>query len=142
MTEDIRWKQRFNNFVNSMRQMQKAVALTEDRELSDLEKQGLIHNYETTFELAWKVVKDYMEEQGADFEKTPKGTIRAAFLDGIIKDGQLWIDMLEARNQTAHTYDDDILETLYDQIVQMFYPALMELLDDFSRRHEEDMSNG
>ena len=142
MTEDIRWKQRFNNFVSSMRQMQKAVALTEDHELSDLEKQGLIHNYETTFELAWKVVKDYLEEQGADFEKTPRGTIRAAFRDGIIKDGELWMEMLAARNRTTHTYNEEILDTLYDQIVQKFYPMLRELLDDFSRRHEEDMSNG
>ena len=142
MTEDIRWKQRFNNFVSAMRQMQKAVALTEDHELSDLEKQGLIHNYETTFELAWKVVKDYLEEQGADFEKTPRGTIRAAFRDGIIKDGELWMEMLAARNRTAHTYNEEILDTLYDQIVHMFYPMLRELLDDFSRRHEEDMSNG
>ena len=142
MTEDIRWKQRFNNFVNSLRQMQKAVALTEDHELSDLEKQGLIHNYETTFELAWKVVKDYLEEQGADFEKTPRGTIRAAFRDGIIKDGELWMEMLAARNRTTHTYNEEILDTLYDQIVHMFYPRLRELLDDFSRRHDEDMSNG
>ena len=142
MTEDIRWKQRFNNFVSSMRQMQKAVALTEDHELSDLEKQGLIHNYETTFELAWKVVKDYLEEQGADFEKTPRGTIRVAFRDGIIKDGELWMEMLAARNRTTHTYNEEILDTLYDQIVHMFYPMLRELLDDFSRRHDEDMSNG
>ena len=142
MTEDIRWKQRFNNFVSSMRQMQKAVALTEDHELSDLEKQGLIHNYETTFELAWKVVKDYLEEQGADFEKTPRGTIRAAFRDGIIKDGELWMEMLAARNRTTYTYNEEILDTLYDQIVQKFYPMLRELLDDFSRRHDEDMSNG
>ena len=142
MTEDIRWKQRFNNFVSSMRQMQKAVALTEDHELSDLEKQGLIHNYETTFELAWKVVKDYLEEQGADFEKTPRGTIRAAFRDGIIKDGELWMEMLVARNRTTHTYNEEILDTLYDQIVQKFYPMLRELLDDFSRRHDEDMSHG
>ena len=142
MTEDIRWKQRFNNFVSAMRQMQKAVALTEDHELSDLEKQGLIHNYETTFELAWKVVKDYLEEQGADFEKTPRGTIRAAFRDGIIKDGELWMEMLAARNRTTYTYNEEILDTLYDQIVQKFYPMLRELLDDFSRRHEEDMSHG
>ena len=142
MTEDIRWKQRFNNFVSAMRQMQKAVALTEDHELSDLEKQGLIHNYETTFELAWKVVKDYLEEQGADFEKTPRGTIRAAFRDGIIKDGELWMEMLAARNRTTYTYNEEILDTLYDQIVQKFYPMLRELLDDFSRRHDEDMSNG
>ena len=64
MDEDIRWKQRFANYKKALLTVKNAVALAAERDLSDLEKQGLIQGFEFTFELAWNVMKDYLEEQG------------------------------------------------------------------------------
>ena len=58
---DIRWKQRFDNFNNAFHQLHLAVELSKTRQLTDLERQGLIQSFEFTHELAWKVLKDYLE---------------------------------------------------------------------------------
>lgn len=102
MAEDIRWKQRFENF-------EKALALYESaakqKKLSVLEQAGLIQLFELTFELAWKTLKDYLEEQGVA-AKFPRETIKEGFKYDFIKDGDIWMDMLSKRNLIAHTYDE------------------------------------
>ena len=61
----IRWIQRFNNFKLAFTQLNDAVLLNKERELSLLEKQGLIQAFKYTHELAWNVMKDFFEHQGA-----------------------------------------------------------------------------
>ena len=63
MPEDIRWKQRFDNYLRAFQTLCRAVELASQRDLSELEQQGLVQGFEYTHELAWKVLKDYMEEQ-------------------------------------------------------------------------------
>jgi hypothetical protein len=62
--EDIRWKQRFDNFSRAFANFSSGIQLANERKLSDLEEQGVIQSFEYTHELAWKVLKDYLEEQG------------------------------------------------------------------------------
>jgi nucleotidyltransferase substrate binding protein (TIGR01987 family) len=64
MSQDIRWKQRFSNYTRAFQSLTEAVALSQQRELSALEQQGLIQSFEFTHELAWKMLKDYLEYQG------------------------------------------------------------------------------
>ena len=64
MGKDIRWQQRLTNYSKALRQLEKAVNEARDRELSELEKLGLIHIFEFTHELAWNVMKDYFRYQG------------------------------------------------------------------------------
>ncbi|MEZ5815029.1 MAG: nucleotidyltransferase substrate binding protein [Alphaproteobacteria bacterium] len=104
MTE--RWKQRFENF-------EKAYTLLKDKadygfsELSELEKMGCVQAFEITFELAWKVMKDYMIYAGVQLiELSPRKIIQEAHATGLITDGEQWLKMLENRNLTAHTYDE------------------------------------
>ena len=78
-TEDIRWKQRFNNYLKALQTLIRAVALTEQREFSELEQQGLIQSLEFKHELAWNVLKDYQEEQGFVDLIGPKNATREAF---------------------------------------------------------------
>lgn len=54
---DIRWQQRLENYEKAVRRLAKDAALTETRQLSDLEKQGLVQGFEYTHELAWKVMR-------------------------------------------------------------------------------------
>ena len=58
--EDIRWIQRFNNYRKALAKLCEAVALAEERDLTDLEQQGLIQGFEFTFDLAWKTLQDYL----------------------------------------------------------------------------------
>ena len=63
--DDIRWHQRFSNFKKALKQLEKAIRLSEQRELSELEKLGLIQAFEFTHELAWNVMKDFFIYKGS-----------------------------------------------------------------------------
>src|ERR1035437_4365678 len=106
MTEDIRWKQRFDNFSRALASLRKAVELSRERPLSELEQQGLIQGFEFTHELAWNVLKDYLEYEGIQGLIGSRSTVREAFKRGLIIDGDAWMDMVEKRNLSSHTYDD------------------------------------
>ncbi len=77
MTEDIRWKQRFNNYTKVFNDLSADVGLRGSRELSRLEEKGLIQSFEMAHELAWNVLKDYLEEVAGTIgllgSKTPRG---------------------------------------------------------------------
>ncbi|QEK13381.1 nucleotidyltransferase [Crassaminicella thermophila] len=100
---DIRWKQRFSNFKKAAKQLTEFI---EKDSLNKFEVQGLIQCFEYTFELAWKTMKDYLEQEGFDV-KSPRKTIQTAFQIQLISDGHAWIDALEKRNLMARTYDEE-----------------------------------
>lgn len=88
----------------------------------------MIQTYEFTFELAWKTLKDYLEEKGV-IVKFPRDTIKEAFRYELIEDGELWLDMLQKRNLMAHTYDEETAELAFQLIAEQHYPALKKTLD-------------
>ena len=121
---DIRWKQRFQNYEKAFKHLEEAVLKTN---LSDLEKAGVIQIYEFTFELAWKTLKDYLEEKEV-LVKFPRDTIKEAFKYEIIDNGDIWMDMLDKRNLMANTYNETNAELAYKLIVNNFYPALKQVI--------------
>lgn len=133
MTEDIRWKQRFDNYRRALRQLTLAVRLLEQRPLSDLEQQGLIQGFEFTHELAWNVLKDYLEYEGIQGLIGSRSTVREAFKRGLIIDGDAWMDMIEKRNLSSHTYDDDVAAKVVSAVCETYYPAFMALQDHLEK---------
>ena len=129
MDKDIRWKQRFQNYKKALTTVKNAVDLAATRELSDLEKQGLIQGFEFTFELAWNVMKDYLEEQGITGIIGSKDTVRHAFTKGLIKNGQVWIDMIEDRNLASHVYDEETANDLFTAITNTYYHQFNTLME-------------
>src|SRR5882757_11316546 len=87
---DILWQQRLANYKKAVRQLQSAIVLSEQRELSQLEKQGLIQAFEFTHELAWNLLKDYLQDQGNQNIKGSKDAVREAFKVDLITDGEQW----------------------------------------------------
>ena len=132
MDEDIRWKQRFQNYKKAFATLKSAVELAEKRELSDLEKQGTIQGFVFTFELAWNVMKDYLEDQGITGIIGSKNAVRHAFNKGLIEDGQVWMDMINGRNLVSHSYDEETAEKLLKKIIENFYSHLAELVEKMS----------
>ncbi|MCD4731003.1 MAG: nucleotidyltransferase substrate binding protein, partial [Bacteroidales bacterium] len=102
-SKDIRWRQRFTNFEKAYKQFMEA--MEKFSTLSTLEKEGLVQRFEYTFELSWKLMKDYLESKGVS-SKFPRDVIKNAFFYEIIENGEVWMDMLEKRNLLAHTYDE------------------------------------
>ena len=126
-TPDIRWKQRFDNFIRALHQLTLAVELSQQRAFTDLEKQGVIQGFEFVHELAWNVLKDFLEYEGIQGMVGSRGAVREAFKRGLIEEGELWMDMIEKRNLTSHTYNNALAQELVTLIVNRYYPAFLAL---------------
>ena len=135
---DIRWKQRFNNYLKAFQTLVEAVELAHSRELSKLEQQGLIQSFEFTHELAWNVLKDYLEDKGIMGLIGSKDATRAAVKNGLLEQGEDWMEMIEARNQTSHTYDPHIAQAVVDDILERFYPAFESMAKKFTALNDQE----
>lgn len=119
---ELRWKQRYENYCKAVSQLDKFI---EKKELNPLEVQGLIQCFEYTFELAWKTMKDFLEEHGQEV-KSPRESIQLAFANDLIRDGHSWIDALNKRNLMSHTYDEANAEEARHLIVDIYYDRIIE----------------
>jgi len=125
--QDVRWRQRFQNYRLALARLSEAVNLSRQRELSDLEKQGLVQAFEFTHELAWNTMKDYLEEQGFVGLIGSKDVTRQAFKSGLIEDGDAWMEMIKARNLSSHTYQEKIAADMVKEILTRFHPAFVAM---------------
>jgi nucleotidyltransferase substrate binding protein (TIGR01987 family) len=124
---DIRWQQRLHNFRKALQQLDEAIELMQQRELSKLEKQGVIQGFEYSYELAWNTLKDFLVWQGLEGIVGSRDCIREAFSTGLIDDGQGWMHMLADRNRTSHTYNEETAEAILLNIRQQHHPLLKAL---------------
>ncbi|PAU79466.1 nucleotidyltransferase substrate binding protein [Halomonas salipaludis] len=133
MPDDIRWQQRFTNFVSAFTQLESAIDEYGDTTL-DIIKEGIIQRFEFTHELAWKVMKDYLEYEGIQNITGSRSAARKAFNVGLVENGQAWMDMIETRNHTVHAYRQSILEAEFRKIVDRYYPALRQFKQSMEER--------
>lgn len=119
---DIRWKQRLYNYSQALKRLREAVQLSQVRMLTALEQQGLIHAFEFTHELAWNVMKDYLAYQGTPDIGGSRDACRAAFAQGLVADGEGWMEMIKSRNQTSHTYNQTVADAITALILQRYSP--------------------
>lgn len=127
---DIRWKQRFANYRKALQQLRSAVLLSRERELSELEQQGLIQGFEFVHELAWNVIKDFFEYQGNSSIMGSRDATREAFKRNLIADGEGWMDMIASRNKSSHTYNEATADEIAEKIILHYF----SLFDDFEAR--------
>jgi nucleotidyltransferase substrate binding protein (TIGR01987 family) len=134
MTQDIRWQQRFDNYKRALQQLTAAVELSAQREFTELEKQGVIQGFEFVHELAWNVLKDLLEFEGIQGIVGSRGAVREAFKRGLLADGELWLDMIDKRNLTSHTYNAELAQDMVNTIVHRYYPSFVALQQQLMQR--------
>jgi len=130
MHVDLRWKQRFQNYEASLRELRSAIEKTE---YSTLERAGLIQLFEISFELAWKTLKDMLFYEGYNVN-SPKAALKQAFASGIITEGELWLKALDGRNLFSHTYNNTLAEEAVELIKQTYSPLLFALEAELKTR--------
>jgi len=128
---DIRWKQRFGHYKKAFALLEQTMTIEAP---SDAERAGLIQFFEMSFELAWKVLKDYLEEEGFSNVVSPRETVKQAYQAGLIKDGHIWIEALRDRNLTVHTYEEKIAIAVEQKIRDLYFPVLAELHRNFCEK--------
>lgn len=127
MSEDIRWKQRYYNFDWAFALLREALELKPEN-LSMLEKGGVIQRFDFTFELAWKTLKDYLEESGLILSPvTPRQVIKETFAAKVIASGDVWVNILDNRNLLSHTYDSSVFEQIVEAIAECYLQEMQDL---------------
>lgn len=91
-------------------------------------RDSIIKKFEYTFELSWKTIKAYLEEEGYEEMSSPRKVLKQAFESNIIIDEEVWSNMLEARNSTAHMYDEEKAIYYEDVIKNKYVKKLDELI--------------
>ena len=123
MKQDIRWKQRFQNFERAFIFLSKSCKL---EFYDELQGAGLVQSFEFTFELAWKTLKDYLQDQGLETQ-FPREVIKQAFATQLIEDGTLWIEMLDKRNELTHTYNQEQAKRAVRTIRNNYFPPIEQV---------------
>ena len=84
---------------------------------------ALVQTYEICFELAWKCLKDYLQQKGIEVNY-PTEVIKEAFNKNTLKNGQLWIDMLKACNSTSHEYNIEKVSKYLTEISTTYFEEI------------------
>lgn len=143
--EDIRWEQRFSNFNKALLKLEQSVNyinhnVLEEENLGyiveELIKEGLIQRFEYTHELAWNVMKDYALFQGNSTIGGSRDATREAYKLQIIENADVWMDMIQSRNKTSHTYNVEIANEIFGKIIHEYF----QLFLDFQKTMEEKRS--
>jgi nucleotidyltransferase substrate binding protein (TIGR01987 family) len=138
MTDKPRWKYRFDNFSRAFSLLREAIETAQSRALTQLEKEGVIQRFEYTWELSWKLLKDYIEKEGIALEMiTPSMVIKTAFAAKIIEDGETWMKALDARNKMSHTYDLKVFEKIISEITTQYLSAFDGLYIKLLKEYHE-----
>lgn len=133
MTKD-RWEEKLQDFKKALDRLEEG--LQEDH-TSSIVIDGVIHRFEFNYELAWKIMKYYLEYQGLEGAKSPRSTFKEAFILGLIEDGDDWIDMINDRNLTSHTYDEKMARKIYDKIRNKHFPNLKDMYNKLRKEKVE-----
>lgn len=120
--------QKCENFRNAVTRLGEALEEYAANPGSTVIRDGVIQRFEFTFELAWKSLREYMEDQGASLDSVfSKQVFKAAYSAGLIDDAQVWLDMLASRNMTSHVYDDAQAAQVLDAIRDRYMEPLLML---------------
>lgn len=130
---ELRWHQRLESLQRALAQRRAALKALAADPGNDMIGIAVIKAYEFSFELSWKTLKDLLNHGGIDVLMR-REVLRQAFANGLLQDGQLWIDMLEQRNLMAHTYDVKRARLALALIRDHFAPSLEELVMDLETR--------
>ena len=126
---DIRWVQRFESYKKALASLERSVISAEERDLNEMEEQGLVKGFEFTFELSWKLLKDYLESRGFKDFHGSKDTFRLAFQEGLISEGEIWMEMIDSRNRSSHTYEESIAKQIISLVLSKYFTKFKDLLN-------------
>lgn len=124
MIEANRLKEKFEDYKNAYNRLTEGLKM---ETTSSIVMDGVIQRFEFTFELSWKLMKAYLEYQGFEEAKNPRSTIRLAYQNNLIDDGDGWIDMMIDRNKTLHIYDEKQAKEIYNKIKEKHHSRLKAL---------------
>lgn len=116
-------KNKYTAFDIALTRLKKAIDLYEQQDNPVL-LDGTIQRFEFCVELGWKMLKEYLEYEKIGEFNSPRSVIKECFQIGLIENAEQWLDMLDDRNLTSHTYDEEIAKEIYRNIITKYYNIL------------------
>ncbi|MDR3012288.1 MAG: nucleotidyltransferase substrate binding protein [Chitinispirillales bacterium] len=133
-----RWIQRLDNYAKAFAILERVHNIQEERELTEAERMGLIQSFEFTFELAWNLMKDYLHHKGISRIVGSRDAIRNAFKNDIIENGEIWMDMIERRNETVHAYDEEVAIRVVNSVSDSYIEEMEKLLKTMRKYQSQE----
>lgn len=134
--QNIRWLQRFDNYKKAFKQLELGVELATERDLSSLEKEGLIQRFEYSQELAWQTIKDFYEYLGESGIQGSRDAFQLAAKRGLISNAAVLMASIKSRNQAVHTYNEETANEIFYAVTEEYYQVFLELKDALSKEQQ------
>lgn len=101
---------------------------------NDIIRDSLIQRFEFTYELTHKTLKEFMKYLGITLDNSfPRTIYKKAYINNLISDDKLWINLLEDRNSTSHIYNEDMSNDVADRIAYKYVDAIEELVNNLEK---------
>jgi nucleotidyltransferase substrate binding protein (TIGR01987 family) len=109
-----------------------------DEPYSTIVRDASIKRFEYSFDIFWKVIKDYLRVKEGIECASPKSCFREAFKVGIISEEETVkvLEMTDDRNLSTHMYDEEAIEEIYQQVRDYW-----KLMNDIYKRIIESSIN-
>jgi len=99
----------FNQFQKGVDGLKRVL----EQEKNEFIRDSSIQRFEFTFDLSWKLIKAFLEENKGVICNSPKGCFKEAYKQGLIEYDDFWIIMTDYRNKTSHIYNEELAEEVY-----------------------------
>lgn len=133
----IRLEERFETFSTALTRLKEAIDMYKDDKNAVL-LDGTIQRFEFTVELAWKTIKEYLEYEKLGEFNSPRSAVKEAYKINLIEDGEKWLEMLDDRNLTSRTYDENTAKEIYRNIITSYYDVLLKFKEKMIRVIENE----
>ncbi len=124
---------RFDQYKNAVDRLEEVIETYKNNN-SQIIVDAMIQRFEFCVELSWKLLKDYLLRENVGDFNSPRSVIKEAYQMRLISEGELWLDMLEDRNLTSHTYDEIVANTIRDNILNTHYALLKKLKETMEEK--------
>ena len=129
---------KYDNFKSQLRILLQAP----EKDLSDeFIQSGLIAKFSLQFELAWKLLQKVLQYDGRieSASGSPRAIIKAAYSSYDFIDEDMWLSMLDARNQALRVYNSEMAGGLVDAIIDDYIPAFDDLLTNLEESYSVEV---
>jgi nucleotidyltransferase substrate binding protein (TIGR01987 family) len=124
MDNNVRFDSKKNNFMKAFQSLKESleIPITTKRDLS-----GIIKDFELLYELSWKVLKLHLELAGHQTNNA-RHAFSVAYQLGLLKDENVWLQIIKDRNMTVHTYDEKFAREMVKRIETLYFKAFESLV--------------
>ncbi|MFB9760463.1 nucleotidyltransferase substrate binding protein [Ectobacillus funiculus] len=129
MTEKLRYK--LENYEKALYRLKEAVQLPLEQSIV---LDGIIQRFEFTYEMAWKLMKSFLEYEGITEVNSPRTVFKEAYSVGLINSADDWLSMITDRNMTSHTYDEQMAFLVCERITTQHVHVLDVLFHSLKER--------